>query len=157
MKFEKFGAQIFITESSTNNDPKTLFFIKIRPRRPEKSSIECQKRVKSTESNIALFPSYSTSISCDFTRFWTYNWRYLQFRRQILMEDSVLESLLVALSVIKIWTQNFSNFIAKFGSKVEISWKLRGLKWHFANNSEVSSYFLGHILLFWKVMMQTIP
>jgi hypothetical protein len=73
-----------------------------------------------------------------------------------LMEDSGLETLLVALSMIKIWTKNFWNFIAKFGSEVEISWKLRGLKWHFSNNSEVSSYLLGHILLFWKVMMQAI-
>jgi hypothetical protein len=36
------------------------------------------------------------------------------------------------------------------------SWKLEELKWNFLNNSEVSSYLLGHILLFWKVTMQTI-
>ncbi len=67
-------------ERTTNDVPKTLFFIKIHPRRPEKSLIE---------------------------------W--------ILMEDSVLETLLVTLSMIKILTQNFWNFIAKFGSKAGIS------------------------------------
>ncbi len=38
----------------------------------------------------------------------------------IFMQDSVLETLLVALYTIKISPQNFWNFAAKFGSKVEI-------------------------------------
>ncbi len=40
------------------------------------------------------------------------------------MQDSVLETLLVVLYTIKIWTQNLLNFIVKFGSKAEICWKL---------------------------------
>ncbi len=48
-----------------------------------------------------------------------------------------------------------ANFIVKFGSKAEICWKLEELKWILLNNSEVSSYLFGHILLFWKVAMQT--
>jgi hypothetical protein len=42
------------------------------------------------------------------------------FRGWILMNDTFLESLLVALFMIKISPQNFLNFVAKFGSKVEI-------------------------------------
>jgi hypothetical protein len=42
------------------------------------------------------------------------------------------------------------NFIVKFGFKAEICWKLEELKRNFSNNSEVSSYLLGHILLFLK-------
>jgi hypothetical protein len=39
-------------------------------------------------------------------------------------------------------------------NKAEICWKLEELKWILLNNSEVSSYLLEHILLFWKVNMQ---
>jgi hypothetical protein len=52
--------------------------------------------------------------------------------------------------------QNFMNSTAKIGSKAEIWWKLEEFKWIFLNNSEVSSYLLGRILLFWEVTMQTI-
>ncbi len=72
------------------------------------------------------------------------------------MQDSVLETLLVVDYTIKIKAQNLWNFIVKFGPKAEICWKLEELKWNFSNNSEVSSYLLGLILLFWKVTMQTI-
>jgi hypothetical protein len=71
-------------------------------------------------------------------------------------QDSVLETLLVVDSSIKMTAQNLWNFIVKIGSKSEICWKLEELKWNFLNNSEVSSYLLGHVLLFWKVTMQTI-
>jgi hypothetical protein len=71
----------------------------------------------------------------------------------ILIPDSVLKTLLVVDYTIYIWTQNLLNFIAKFGSKAEICWKLKDLKWIFLNNSEVSRNLLGHILLFWKVTM----
>ncbi len=64
------------------------------------------------------------------------------------MQDSVLETLLVVDSKTKMTAQNLWNFIAKFGSKAEICSKLEELKWKFSNNSEVSSYLLGHILLF---------
>jgi hypothetical protein len=70
------------------------------------------------------------------------------------MQNSVLETLRVVDYTIKIWTQNFWNFIVKFGSKVEMCWKLEELNRIMLNNSEVSSYLLGHILLFWKVTMQ---
>ncbi len=78
------------------------------------------------------------------------------FRGWILMKDSALETLWVALFMIKISPQNFTNFTDKFGSKVDISWKLEEFRWNFLNNSEVSSYLLGHILLFWKVSMPAI-
>ncbi len=52
--------------------------------------------------------------------------------------------------------QNLWNFIVKFGSKAEICWKLEELNRDFLNNSQVSSNLLGHILLFWKVTIQTI-
>ncbi len=39
------------------------------------------------------------------------------------MKNIFLETLWVVLFTIKIPPQNFTNFIAKFGSKVEISWK----------------------------------
>ncbi len=80
--------------------------------------------------------------------FWSSGW--------ILMQGSVLETLLVVDYIIKISSKSLSSFIVKFGSTAEICWKLEELKWHFLNNSEVSSYLLGHILLFWKVTMQTI-
>ncbi len=69
-------------------------------------------------------------------------------RGWILLQDSVLETLWVPLCMIKNLSQNFTNFIVKFGTKAEISWKLEDLKRIFSNNSEVSSYLLGHILLF---------
>jgi hypothetical protein len=64
------------------------------------------------------------------------------------MQDSALETLLVVDSKTKITAQNLLNFIVKFGSKAEICSKLEELKWNFSNNSEVSRYLLGHILLF---------
>ncbi len=50
------------------------------------------------------------------------------------------------------------NFIVEFGSKVEIGWKSARYIVHkeFLNNSEASSYLLGHILLFWKVTLPAI-
>jgi hypothetical protein len=72
------------------------------------------------------------------------------FSRWILKKDSFLETLLVVDYTTKMTAQNLWNLIAKFGSKVEICWKLEELKWNFLNNSEVSNYLLGHILLFWK-------
>ncbi len=44
------------------------------------------------------------------------------------MQDSVLETLWVVDYMIEIRTQNLLNFIVKFGSKDEISWKLKDLK-----------------------------
>jgi hypothetical protein len=64
------------------------------------------------------------------------------------MQDGVLETLLVVDSTTKIAAQNLWNFIVTIGSKAEISWKLEELKQNFLNNSKVSSYLLGHILLF---------
>jgi hypothetical protein len=72
------------------------------------------------------------------------------------MQDSILETLLVEDSTTKMTAQNLWNFVVKFGSKAEIFWKLEELIRNFLNNSEVSSYLLGHILLFWKVTMQAI-
>jgi hypothetical protein len=51
MKFVKFSGEIFIIKSITHNVSKNIFFIKIYPRKPEISSIECQKPVKSTEND----------------------------------------------------------------------------------------------------------
>jgi hypothetical protein len=70
------------------------------------------------------------------------------------MQDSVLETLLVVDYTIKISAQNFTKLIVKFGSKVEICWKLEELNRIMLNNSEVSRNLLGHILLFWKDTMQ---
>jgi hypothetical protein len=78
------------------------------------------------------------------------------FRGWILMKDSVLETLWVALCMIKISPQYFTNFTAKFGSKVDISWKLEEFRWIFINNSKVSGNLLRHTLLFWKVSMPAI-
>jgi hypothetical protein len=64
------------------------------------------------------------------------------------MQDSILETLLVVNSKTKMTAQNLWIFIGKFGSKAEICSKLKELKWNFSNNSDVSSYLLGHILLF---------
>ncbi len=50
------------------------------------------------------------------------------------MQDSVFKTLLVVDYTIEIWTQNLMNFIVKFGTKVEICWKLKDLKWIFLNN-----------------------
>jgi hypothetical protein len=76
----------------------------------------------------------------------------------ILMNDGILETLLVVLSIIKNSAQNFWNFIPKFSSKVEVCWNQVKIslkpRWFFSNNSEVSSNLLGHILLFWKNTMQ---
>jgi hypothetical protein len=72
------------------------------------------------------------------------------------MQDSVLETSLVVDSTTKTTAQNLLNFITKVGSQAEICWNLEELNRNFLNNSKVSSYLLGHILLFWKVTMQTI-
>jgi hypothetical protein len=50
-KFVKFCGEIFIIKNATHNVSKKIFFIKIYPRKPEISSIECQKPVKSTEND----------------------------------------------------------------------------------------------------------
>ncbi len=76
--FVKFSGEVFIIKSTTHNVSKKIFFIKIYTRKPEISSIECQK-------------------TCEIER--------------------------VALSMIKISPENFTNFIVKFGSKAEICWK----------------------------------
>jgi hypothetical protein len=55
MKFVKFSGEIFIIKSITHNVSKKIFFIKIHPRKLEKSSIEDQKRVKSNEIHTASF------------------------------------------------------------------------------------------------------
>jgi hypothetical protein len=55
------------------------------------------------------------------------------------MQDSVLETLLVVLYMIEIWTQNLWNFIAKFGSKAEICWKLEELNRDFLNNYKITN------------------
>jgi hypothetical protein len=49
--FVKFSFEVFIIKSTTHKVSKKIFFIKIYPRKPEISSIECQKPVKSTEND----------------------------------------------------------------------------------------------------------
>ncbi len=44
------------------------------------------------------------------------------------MQDSFLETFLVVDSTNKMTLQNLWNFIVKFGSKAEISWKLQEFK-----------------------------
>ncbi len=58
-------------------------------------------------------------------------------RGWILMNDTFLETLWVALFMIKISPQNFLNFVAKFGSKVEICWKSAG----YTRNSRIIRKF----------------
>jgi hypothetical protein len=50
-KFVKVPNEIFNTQSATHNDSKKIFFIKIHSRKPEISSIECQKPVKSMKND----------------------------------------------------------------------------------------------------------
>jgi hypothetical protein len=64
------------------------------------------------------------------------------------MQDSVLETLLVIDSTTKMTAQNLWILIVKFGPKAEICRKLEELKWNFLNNSKISIYLLGHMLLF---------
>jgi hypothetical protein len=129
-------------------------FIKIHPRRPKISSILFQKThkigwkwcwIKKIDGFQPILRVVRHKIEDIFGH-----------RGWILINDSILETLWVVLSIIKKFSTNFLNFIVKFGSKVEISWKLEDLKWKILNNSKVSSYLLGHILLFWKVTMQAI-
>ncbi len=61
------------------------------------------------------------SISHVFQQRIEYNFSFCE---SILMQDSVLETLLVEDYMIKIKAQNFWNFIVKFGTKNEICWKL---------------------------------
>ncbi len=49
--FVKFSGEVFIIKSTTHNVSKMIFFIKIYLQKPEISSIECQKPVKSTEND----------------------------------------------------------------------------------------------------------
>ncbi len=78
-KFQKFCAEFFIIESTTNNVSKKLSFIKIHPRRPEISSILCQKTRKIGWNSFLLhFFFYSTLFSANLTRFLTLNWWYLR-------------------------------------------------------------------------------
>ncbi len=94
--------------------------------------------------------------------YWFYSishvsWHKMEYisglRGWILMNDTFLETLWVALFMIKISPQFF-----EFRCQIWLqSWNLLiigRVHQEFSNNSEVSSYLLGHILLFWKVMMQ---
>ncbi len=103
-----------------------------------------KKRVKSTEI-------HPYKKQCEFQSISHFFWHKIQ--DIFSLRGWILKTLLVALFMIKISSQFSWNFIAKFGYKLEISWKLEELKWFLSNNSEVSSYLLGHILLFWKVTM----
>ncbi len=57
------------------------------------------------------------------------------------MQDIVLETSWVLLSMIKISAQNFLKFIVKFGSKVENCWKLEGFQLIFYNNRDAGRKF----------------
>ncbi len=80
-----------------------------------------RKHVKSNKIHIPFSSIGFWSIS---HVFWHKIEDIFGFRRWILMKDSVLETLWVVLFMIKFPPQNFTNFIAKFGFKVEICWKL---------------------------------
>ncbi len=140
MKFIKFCREIFIIIRATHKVSKKVFFIEVHPRIPKISSIECRKtcEIDRNSSREKKYRFFSISLV---------SWHKIEdisgLSGWISMKNIFLETLWVALFMIKISRQNFMNFIVKFGSKVEICWK-----------SEVSSYLLGHILLFWK---NTIP
>ncbi len=75
-------------------------------------------------------------------------------REWILMNDTFLESLWVALFMIKISPQNFFGFRCQIWLQIWNLLKIVRVHKEFSNNSEVASYLLRHILFFWKVMMK---
>ncbi len=87
----------------------------------------------------------------DFTRFWSSIKDIPGSSRWILklLQDSVLETLLVVDSTIKMTAQNLWNFVVKFGSKAEICWKLEELNRNFFNNSSFK-LFVGTYITFLK-------
>jgi hypothetical protein len=69
-----------------------------------------------------------------------------------LTKDSVLETLLVVLSMIKISAQIFLGISSpSLAKELKLAKNWEELNRNFLNNSEVSSYLSGHILLFRKV------
>ncbi len=133
MKFVKFCDKIFTILSTTHNLSKTLLCIKFHPQISVILTVLWQKPCK-----ICTYVCRHQTVNITDIGGWN------------LMQSSVLERLWVVFYMIK----NLTNFTVKFGSKSEICRKLEELKRIFLNNSEVSSYLLGHILLFWKVKMQ---
>ncbi len=144
-KFQKLYAVIIVVKSTTDNDSKTLSCIKIHPLELEISSIECRKTCKIDQI------SYCFNIR--FHTFLILNRWYLQFQ---WMDFDARQRFGNVISC-RLYYWNFSTKFMELHCQIWLqSWKLEELKWNFLNNSEVSSYLLGHILLFWKVTMQTI-
>ncbi len=83
-------------------------------------------------------------ILFDFACFWHKMEDIISLHQWILMKNTVLETLWVALFMIKISPQNLWNFIAKFGSKVEICWISAG----YTMNSRITLKFQ---VIFWDM------
>ncbi len=151
-KFQKNCAEFFNKESATHNVSKMLSFIKIHPRSPEISSILCQKTCEiGWNSFLLLFFFYSTSFSANLTRFLTLNWRYLRSPWMDFDEWWHFGNVMsCTFHNKKNSLQNFTNFIAKFGSKVEISLKLEELKWIFLEYLRSFKLFVGTYITFLK-------
>ncbi len=151
--FVKFSGEIFIIKSTTNNVSKKVFFIKIYPRKPKISWIECQKPVKSTENDDN---KWSSMNFVRFRTFLTFNWRYLR----VLWIDFDEKYLFGNVISCAFYNKNFTRKFHELHCQIWLqSWnflKIGRVYKEFSNNFEVSSYLLGHILLFWKVAMPAI-
>ncbi len=107
IKFNKFSGEIFITQSTTHNDSKNIFFIKIHPRKPKICSVLCQETSEIESSHYFFF---SGSIFIHFTRFLAQTEHIFGFREWILMKNIFLETLWITLWVIKIYKVKFTQF-----------------------------------------------
>jgi hypothetical protein len=101
--FVKFCGEIFIIKSATHKVSKTLFFIKIHPRRPEISSIEWQKTCEIIRnSNCFIYLFFLHHFQLISHVFWYSIEDISNCSGWILMKNIFLETLLVALFMTKI-------------------------------------------------------
>jgi hypothetical protein len=112
-----------------------------------------KKRVKSNKVIIIFSLDRFLSIS---HVFWHKMEDFFGFREWILMKNIFLETLWVTLWVIKIYKVKFAQFHCQIWHQSWNLLKISTVHKEFSNNSEASSYLLGHILLFWKLTMSAI-
>ncbi len=95
-------------------------------------------------------------ISINFTRFAALNRRYLWYPWMEFDEKYLFGNFMSCSYYDKNFTTKFYEVHCQIWLQCWNLLKIGRVYKEFSNNSEVSSYLLGHILLFWKVTMPAI-